>query len=107
MSSRTRSDFGTLADRTAAPPAGIAPAPTSAAHGSEAAGTPTHSPDALPDDSVPRIVDARHVWVDGGHAGLLLAWRRLGVWQGRVFWCPPDAPEPALDWIDQQRLQPR
>lgn len=94
MSSRTRSDFGTLGERTEATPDSLGTT------------TPLAEP-GTPDLPQVRVVDARHVWVDGRHAGLLLAWRRLGVWQGRVFWCPPDAPEPALDWIDQERLQPR
>lgn len=72
---------------------------------------PAHvAPETTPEELVAaaRLQDPVHVWIDGHCAGLLLAWSQGPdrTWWGRVFWCPPELPEAALDWISQQRLHP-
>lgn len=100
MSSRTRSDFGTLGDRVASTTL------RGQLSGSEG-GNPTPAPSSASGPVEPYSVEARHVWLDGQHAGLLVGWQRPGSeWLGQVVWAPAEHPHHVVvDWIASSRLR--
>lgn len=120
MSSRIRSDFGTLADRAKAMATTTAPSSNSPTHDltpPEFTPTAAELRDALPVDPLPteneehvdRLATPCHVWVDGTQAGLLLGWRKYPrraqvVWFARIFWCPVDSPAATLAWVPAHRV---